>query len=94
MSFFGLLFIAINLVRLVQGQPLSSNISNKLRPRVRSSIGTKTLVRVHDTAERTADYIATTKSQRHESALPRALFVAWSPVLRTAKSRLTLMAER
>lgn len=50
MSFVGLLFIAINLVRLVQGQPLSSNVSQINS--ARSANGTRTLVRVHDTAQR------------------------------------------
>ena len=50
MSFVGLLFIAINLVRLVQGQPLSSNVSQINS--ARSANGTRTVVRVHDTAQR------------------------------------------
>ena len=50
MSLVVLLFIAIALVRLVQGQPLSSNISQISSAHVVN--GTKTMVRVHDTAQR------------------------------------------
>ena len=50
MSFVGLLFIAINLVRLVQGQPLNSNVSQINS--ANSANGTRTVVRVHDTAQR------------------------------------------
>ena len=46
----GLLFIAINLVRIVQGQPLSSNV--RQTNSARSTTGTRTVVRVHDTAQR------------------------------------------
>jgi len=47
MPFVGLLFIAIN---LVHGQPLSSNVSQIHS--ARSANGTRTVVRVHDTAQR------------------------------------------
>jgi len=50
MSLVVLLFIAIALVWLVQGQPLSSNISQISSAHVVN--GTKTMVRVHDTAQR------------------------------------------
>ena len=50
MSLVVLLFIAIPLVWLVQGQPLSSNISQISSAHVVN--GTKTMVRVHDTAQR------------------------------------------
>ena len=50
MSLVVLLFIAIALVRLVQGQPLSSNISQINSARFVN--GTKTMVRVHDIAQR------------------------------------------
>ena len=55
-SFVGLLFIAINLIRLVQAQPQSSKISinsETSRNDVRGPVGTRTLVKVHDTAQRT-----------------------------------------
>lgn len=50
MSFIVLLFIAINLVRLVQGQPLSSK-SSQINSRGNAA-GTRVVVRVHDTAQR------------------------------------------
>lgn len=49
-SFIVLLFIAINLVRLVQGQPLSSK-SSQINSRGNAA-GTRVVVRVHDTAQR------------------------------------------
>ncbi|MFL6596627.1 MAG: choice-of-anchor tandem repeat NxxGxxAF-containing protein [Chthoniobacterales bacterium] len=48
--FLALLCITINMIRLAQGQPLSSNISQINSTRVVN--GTKTVVRVHDTAQR------------------------------------------
>ena len=63
-SFFVLLFIGTNMVRFAQGQPQNSksSINSETSPNgVRSSDGTKTLVRVHDTAERTSDCVATAK---------------------------------
>ena len=64
MSFVGLLFIALNLVRLVQGQPLSSNVSqiNSAAQRQRH----KDCGKSSRHCATPADYIATTKSQRHE----------------------------
>src|SRR5437867_5534885 len=54
--FLALLFIAINWVRLAQGQPRSTTKSQTnsetSRNSVHSANGTKTIVRVHDTAER------------------------------------------
>jgi hypothetical protein len=52
-SFLVLLFIAINLTRLAQGQPLNTNSSQVSRSNTRNVSGTKTFVRVHDSAERT-----------------------------------------
>src|SRR5437660_4209910 len=53
--FLALLFIAINMVRLAQGQPRSTTKSQTnsetSRNSVHSANGTKTIVRVHDTAE-------------------------------------------
>ena len=55
--FLALLFIGINMIRFAQGQPLSNKRpqtnSETSRNGVRSPADTKTLVRVHDTAERT-----------------------------------------
>jgi hypothetical protein len=48
-SFFVLVFIAINMIRLAQGQLQSSNSASTSR----NTAGAKTIVRVHDTAERT-----------------------------------------
>jgi hypothetical protein len=68
--FIALLFIAINMMRLAQGQPQSSSRpqtnSDTSLNNLRSANGAKTVVRVHDTAERTQiaspqqDYSVTT----------------------------------
>lgn len=68
--FIALLFIAINMIRLAQGQPQSSSTpqtnSDTSLNNLRSANGAKTVVRVHDTAERTQiaspqqDYSVTT----------------------------------
>ncbi len=54
--FLALLFIAINMIRLAQGQPQSSNRSQTNSETSRNGLGNtngaKTVVRVHDTAER------------------------------------------
>ena len=50
MSFVVLLFIAINLVWVVRGQPVSGNVSQ--RSSARSANGARTVVRVHDSAQR------------------------------------------
>src|SRR6266540_502729 len=54
--FLALLFSAINMIRLAQGQPQSSKRSQNNSETSRNGLGTtngaKTLVRVHDTAER------------------------------------------
>src|SRR5262245_6176698 len=52
-SFIVLLFVAINLIRLAHGQSLSSNGSKISRGGPGNTAGTKTFVRVHDSAERT-----------------------------------------
>jgi hypothetical protein len=56
-SFLVLLFIGTNMIRFAQGQPQSNKrlqINSETSPNgVRGPVGTKTLVRVHDTAERT-----------------------------------------
>ena len=55
-SFFVLLFIGTNMIRFAQGQPQNSksSINSETSPNgVRGSVGAKTFVRVHDTAERT-----------------------------------------
>src|SRR6476660_5265657 len=56
-SFFVLLFIGTNMIRFAQAQPQSNKrlqINSAASPNgVRGPVGTKTLVRVHDTAERT-----------------------------------------
>ena len=55
-SFIALLFIGINMIRFAQAQPQnnkSSINSETSHNDVRSPVGTKTLVKVHDTAERT-----------------------------------------
>jgi len=49
-SFVVLFFIAINLVRLVQGEPLTSNVSQINS--ARGANGPRTVVRIHDTAQR------------------------------------------
>jgi hypothetical protein len=54
-SFTVLLFIGINMVRFAQGQPQNNAATS--RNDLRSATGAKTVVRVHDTAERT--HIAT-----------------------------------
>jgi hypothetical protein len=55
-SFLLLLFVAITMIRLAQGQPQnskSSQINSEMsRNGLRNTTGAKTLVRVHDTAER------------------------------------------
>jgi hypothetical protein len=55
-SFLFLVFIAINMIRVAQGQPQSSKRSQANSETSRNSLhranGTKTIVRVHDTAER------------------------------------------
>jgi hypothetical protein len=54
--FFVVLFIAVNMIRLAQGQPQSSKVSQTNSQTshngLRSANDTKTIVRVHDTAER------------------------------------------
>ena len=54
--FLALLFIAINMIRLAQGQPQSNKRSQTNSETSRNGLGTtngvKTVVRVHDTAER------------------------------------------
>ena len=55
-SFIVLLFIGTNMIRFAQGQPQNSksSINSETSPNgVRGSVGAKTFVRVHDTAERT-----------------------------------------
>jgi hypothetical protein len=55
-SFIVVLFITIPTIQLAQGQPQNSknSINSETSPNgVRSSVGAKTVVRVHDTAERT-----------------------------------------
>ena len=55
-SFILVLFIGTNMIRFAQGQPQNSksSINSETSPNgVRSSVGAKTLVRVHDTEERT-----------------------------------------
>src|SRR6266480_5889970 len=55
--FLTLLFIAVNMIRLAQGQPQSSKdsqiSSQTSRNSLQSANGTKTVVRVHDTEQRT-----------------------------------------
>ena len=55
--FVALLFIGINMIRFAQAQPQSNKRpqtnSETSRNDIRGPVGTKTLVRVHDTAERT-----------------------------------------
>jgi hypothetical protein len=51
--FLVLVFIAINMIRVAQGQLQSSNSDPTSRNGLRNTTGAKTIVRVHDTAERT-----------------------------------------
>src|SRR4029453_2955423 len=52
-SFLVLVFIAISMIWLAQGQPQTSNSFQTARNGLRNTTGIKTVVRVHDTAERT-----------------------------------------
>src|SRR6266404_7922222 len=52
-SFLALAFIAINVIRPAQGQLQSSNSALTSQNGLRNTTGAKTIVRVHDTAERT-----------------------------------------
>src|SRR5438552_18193225 len=51
-SFLVLVFIAINMIRLAHGQLQSSNSALTSRNGLRNTAGAKTIVRVHDAAER------------------------------------------
>src|SRR5215813_3284921 len=52
-SFLVLLFVALNLICLAQGQSLNSNSSQISRGDPRNANGAKTFVKVHDNAQRT-----------------------------------------
>jgi len=52
-SFLGLVFIALDIIRLAQAQPQSSNNVPMLRNGPRNTAGARTFVRVHDTTEQT-----------------------------------------
>jgi hypothetical protein len=52
-SFLALVFIAMNVVQLAEGQLQSSNTALTSHKGLRNTAGAKTIVRVHDTAERT-----------------------------------------
>ena len=71
--FLALVFIAINMIRLAQGQPQSSRRPqtnfDTSRNDLRSPNGTKTVVRVHDTAERTQ---IVSPQQNYSVTTPRA----------------------
>ena len=79
-SFIVLLFIGTNMIRFAQAQPQNS----------KSSINSETS---HNNVRGPVGTKILVKALP-VLALPRALFVAWSPVRRTAKSPLILMVER
>ena len=97
-SFIVLLFIGTNMIRFAQAQPQSnkSSINSGTSHNDRSQLPTAQRPSLKFTIVRNERRL-----RRHNKitalpvlALHRVLFVAWSPVRRTAKSPLTLMVER
>jgi hypothetical protein len=92
--FLVLVFIAINMIRLAQGQRPSSISLQTSRNGVLNTTDAKTVVRVHDTAERTQIASPQQITASPVTALHRVSFVAWNPGPPMGRSHLTPMAGR